>query len=95
MSLQDIVNYRKISDPAASSGQPEEMQFKDIAEAGFEVVINLAMPNYKEPVGACNILWNPAVNEVRQFFQMALRDEAASVKARIRNIVKQGFSIDD
>ncbi|NIB42821.1 hypothetical protein HBA55_24655 [Pseudomaricurvus alkylphenolicus] len=28
--------------------------------------------------------------EAQQFLQMALRDEAASVKARIRNIIKQG-----
>lgn len=29
--------------------------------------------------------------EVKQFFEMALRDEAPSVKARIRNITKKGF----
>lgn len=29
--------------------------------------------------------------EVKQFFEMALRDESASVKARIRNILKNGF----
>ncbi len=29
--------------------------------------------------------------EVKQLFSMALRDEAASVKARIRNIMKKGF----
>ena len=29
--------------------------------------------------------------EAEQFFAMALRDEAASVKARIRNIMKKGF----
>lgn len=45
MSLEEIMNYRKISERLASSGQPSEMQFKEIAAAGFEVVINLAMPN--------------------------------------------------
>ncbi len=30
-------------------------------------------------------------NEVKLFFDMALRDEAPSVKARIRNIMKEGF----
>lgn len=30
-------------------------------------------------------------SEVQQFFKTALKDEAASVKARIRNIAKQGF----
>ena len=30
-------------------------------------------------------------HEVKQFFEMALVDEAASVKARIRNLMKKGF----
>lgn len=45
MSIEEITNYRRVSDTLASSGQPTEAQFKDIARAGFEVVINLAMPN--------------------------------------------------
>ena len=39
--------------------------------------ISLQYPEYKE--------------EAKQFFDMAMRDEAPSVKARIRNIVKKGF----
>lgn len=31
------------------------------------------------------------LNETKQFFEMAMRDEAPSVKARIRNIIKKGF----
>jgi hypothetical protein len=31
------------------------------------------------------------LNETKQIFEMAMRDEAASVKARIRNIMKDGF----
>ena len=31
------------------------------------------------------------VTETKQFLEMALRDEAPSVKARIRNILKKGF----
>lgn len=31
------------------------------------------------------------VNEAKQLFETAMNDEAASVKARIRNIVKKGF----
>lgn len=31
------------------------------------------------------------VAETKQFFEMAMRDEAPSVKARIRNIMKKGF----
>ena len=45
MALETITNYIRVSDSIASSGQPKELEFKDIAQAGFEVVINLAMPN--------------------------------------------------
>jgi len=45
MSVQQITNYRELSERLASSGQPEEIEFKDISAAGYEVVINLAMPN--------------------------------------------------
>jgi len=31
------------------------------------------------------------VKETKQFFEMAMRDEAPSVKSRIRNIMKKGF----
>ncbi|MCG7872792.1 MAG: hypothetical protein N0C81_20330 [Candidatus Thiodiazotropha lotti] len=31
------------------------------------------------------------MDETKSFFEMAMRDEAPSVKARIRNIMKQGF----
>ncbi len=31
------------------------------------------------------------VQETREFFEMAMRDEAPSVKSRIRNILKKGF----
>jgi protein tyrosine phosphatase (PTP) superfamily phosphohydrolase (DUF442 family) len=45
MSVEDITNYKAVSGNLASSGQPREMQFREIAEAGFDAVINLAMPN--------------------------------------------------
>ncbi|MCG8427713.1 MAG: protein tyrosine phosphatase family protein [Chromatiales bacterium] len=45
MSVESILNFIQVTDRLASSGQPEDGQFKLIAEAGYEVVINLAMPN--------------------------------------------------
>jgi protein tyrosine phosphatase (PTP) superfamily phosphohydrolase (DUF442 family) len=45
MSIEDIKNYKSVTEALASSGQPDELQFKEIAAAGFDVVINLAMPN--------------------------------------------------
>lgn len=45
MSIQEIVNYLQITDRIASSGQPEKHQFKSIANTGYQLVINLAMPD--------------------------------------------------
>jgi protein tyrosine phosphatase (PTP) superfamily phosphohydrolase (DUF442 family) len=42
--LTDIDNYLPISDTLATAGQPTEEQFTDIRHAGFEVVVNLALP---------------------------------------------------
>ena len=45
MAVEDILNYIRVSDRIASSGQPEASQFKAIAETGYRAVINLAMPD--------------------------------------------------
>lgn len=50
MSIERIINYKEVSERLASSGQPNEMQFKAIAEASFDVVINLAMPNSENAI---------------------------------------------
>jgi len=45
MGINAIKNYMRVSDRIASSGQPEGRQFEAIADAGYQVVINLAMPD--------------------------------------------------
>lgn len=45
MNINAITNYIMVSERIASSGQPVESQFKDIAQEGYQVVINLAMPD--------------------------------------------------
>jgi protein tyrosine phosphatase (PTP) superfamily phosphohydrolase (DUF442 family) len=40
-----ILNFVSISDELGTAGQPTRDQFADIAAAGYEVVINLAMPD--------------------------------------------------
>lgn len=50
MSIKDILNYKAVSEMLASSGQPDEMQLKEIAEAGFEVLINLSMPDSERAI---------------------------------------------
>ena len=41
LSIEAITNYIQVSDRIASSGQPEDHQFKSIARAGCKAVINL------------------------------------------------------
>ena len=43
--LADITNYYQMTDRVGTSGQPTPAQFSDIATAGFETVINLALPD--------------------------------------------------
>lgn len=44
-NLQEITNYVRMADDIGSSGQPMREQFAAIAEAGYQVVINLALPS--------------------------------------------------
>jgi protein tyrosine phosphatase (PTP) superfamily phosphohydrolase (DUF442 family) len=43
--LGDVLNYLKISELIGTGGQPTARQFSDIEAAGYEVVVNLAMPD--------------------------------------------------
>jgi protein tyrosine phosphatase (PTP) superfamily phosphohydrolase (DUF442 family) len=44
-SLQDIYNFIQLDERLGTSGQPKEDQLPTIAQAGYQCVINLAMPN--------------------------------------------------
>lgn len=43
MAFGDIRNYRQAAPDLATSGQPDEDQLAEIAAAGYELVINLAL----------------------------------------------------
>ena len=43
MGIEDICNYLEISNTIGTAGQPTADQFADIAAAGYEVVVNLAL----------------------------------------------------
>ncbi len=42
--LTEIYNFRAISERIGTAGQPTESQFRVVREAGFDAVINLALP---------------------------------------------------
>jgi protein tyrosine phosphatase (PTP) superfamily phosphohydrolase (DUF442 family) len=43
-TLSGIYNFRAIDERLGTAGQPTEPQFRQVREAGFEAVINLALP---------------------------------------------------
>ena len=43
-SLTEIYNFRRVGERLGTAGQPTEDQFRMIRDAGFEVVVNLALP---------------------------------------------------
>ncbi len=48
MPLTDIKNFAQVGDALATGGQPSEAQLKEVASAGYQVVVNLALldPKY-------------------------------------------------
>jgi len=48
MAIEDIRNFVLVSDDLATAGQPSEAQMKDVARAGFDIVVNLGLldPRY-------------------------------------------------
>src|SRR6059058_2542067 len=43
-SLSEIYNFRAVGERFGTAGQPTEEQFQAIRSAGFQAVINLALP---------------------------------------------------
>ena len=43
-ALSEIYSFRAVGDRLGTAGQPTESQFRAIREAGFDAVINLALP---------------------------------------------------
>jgi protein tyrosine phosphatase (PTP) superfamily phosphohydrolase (DUF442 family) len=43
-NLEQIYNYEKVTEQIGSSGQPTRDQFALIKDAGYDAVVNLALP---------------------------------------------------
>lgn len=84
-NLEEIYNYLQISDGMATSGQPTVEQFGAIKQAGYEVVVNLALvdspnalANEKEIIEAHDmeyihipVIWdNPTLENLHSFFEV-------------------------
>ncbi|MBD2176540.1 protein tyrosine phosphatase family protein [Pseudanabaena sp. FACHB-1998] len=82
--LVEIINFLPISDKLATAGQPTVEQFREIADAGYETVINLALPTSDGAIAneaelvqslgmeyvAIPVLWeSPTMEDFSQFLQ--------------------------
>ncbi|MBD0263842.1 MAG: protein tyrosine phosphatase family protein [Tolypothrix sp. Co-bin9] len=83
--MEDIYNFLKLSDTIASSGQPTQEQFQAIKAAGYQVIVNLALPespnalkDEKQIVESKGmqyvhipVVWeNPTIENVKEFFSV-------------------------
>ncbi|MCC5636246.1 protein tyrosine phosphatase family protein [Nostoc sp. CHAB 5844] len=82
-NLQEIYNFLQLSDGIATSGQPTAEQFAAIKAAGYQLIVNLALPtssnalsNEKQIVESQGmqyvhipVVWeNPTLKDVTKFF---------------------------
>ncbi|WP_013323609.1 protein tyrosine phosphatase family protein [Gloeothece verrucosa] len=83
--LEDIKNYYQVNPNIATSGQPTSEQFQVIKNAGYETVINLALPTSDQalaneaaivtglgmPYFNIPVVWEaPKLDDVRWFFSV-------------------------
>ncbi len=83
--MEDVYNFLKISDTIATSGQPTLEQFSAIKKAGYQVIVNLALPespnalkDEKQIVESQGmqyvhipVVWeNPTIENVKEFFSL-------------------------
>lgn len=83
--IEQIYNYLKLSDSVATAGQPTEAQLSLIKESGYQVVVNLALPESPkalphepaivESLGMhyihIPVVWeNPTLEDVSRFFSV-------------------------
>ena len=83
--IEEIYNFLQLSDAVATAGQPTEAQFAAIKESGYQVVVNLALPDSKnalpheqeivESLGMkyfhIPVVWeNPTLDDIARFFKI-------------------------
>jgi protein tyrosine phosphatase (PTP) superfamily phosphohydrolase (DUF442 family) len=86
--LEEVLNFLEISDTIGTAGQPIPSQFSAIKAAGYDVVVNLAMPdsanalpNEQQLVSGQGMLYvhipvvweRPTAQNLEQFFDVMAR----------------------
>ncbi|HEY9618150.1 MAG TPA: protein tyrosine phosphatase family protein [Microcoleaceae cyanobacterium] len=83
MAVEDIYHFLQLSETIGTGGQPTVEQFADIQAAGYQVIINLAIPTAKQALPneasivaqlglkyvAIPVVWEqPLLTDVQKFF---------------------------
>ena len=84
-ALEKIHNFIQVSEKIATAGQPTAEQFAEIKAAGYEVVVNLAMPNSTNAIAnekelvetqgmeyvSLPVVWEaPTLDDIDRFFNV-------------------------
>ena len=84
-TLEKIYNFVSITDNIATAGQPTEAQFAEIQTAGYQVIVNLALPSSTNAIAHeqaivestgieyihIPVIWeNPTLEDLDRFFQV-------------------------
>ncbi len=92
--MNGIRAYFKVSDFVATSGQPTEAQFSEIADAGYSLVVNLALPtsthalaNERDIVESAGMTYvhipvsweTPQLSDLQSFFEIMQSAEGKKV----------------
>ena len=92
--MNGIVNYLQVSDLLGTGGQPTAEQFSEIKAAGYEVVVNLAMPDSTDALPGeaelvreqgmeyvhIPVVWeDPKDKDLDRFFQAMARNRTRKV----------------
>jgi protein tyrosine phosphatase (PTP) superfamily phosphohydrolase (DUF442 family) len=86
--IEDVINYLSISDSIGTAGQPTASQFAAIKAAGYDIVVNLAMPDSSNALSNeqrlvaeqgmlyvhIPVVWeHPTAQDLEQFFDLMAR----------------------
>jgi protein tyrosine phosphatase (PTP) superfamily phosphohydrolase (DUF442 family) len=92
--IKKIDNFRQISDGLGTGGQPTADQFVAVRDAGYEVVINLAMPDSDLALSGeadlvielgmryepIPVVWaRPTLDDLKAFFATMAREQGKKV----------------
>jgi protein tyrosine phosphatase (PTP) superfamily phosphohydrolase (DUF442 family) len=93
-ALQSICNFLRISETLGTAGQPTPEQFAAIKDAGYQVVINLAMPDSTNALPNegqlvmeqgldyvhIPVVWeNPTLADLEEFFETMARYQGQTI----------------